>query len=352
MCTASGQIPRSQSLKTKRISLTEALTMKLASKQMHAGSNCDVDSMVDFRSACNLDGWIGYLLDDQSRERVGKMQELYNQNHFASPDRPRRPENVIGIPRILHQVWFGPQMPDKFQQQTQSWKKHHPDWEYRLWTDRDVNELGADIADLINSTECYGQKGDILRMAILQKHGGLYVDVDYDCFRPCDVINQSFDFCTTMRGFPILSMQFPDAFPSPLGICSSMTAAIPNHPILNSFLDKVGERMDNKELIGQPSRLPFWGKINRMRVAIKSCYQLYQEVFAEVAGTTGHVDIALPPTFFNPIDTWWWTRTFRPAFYARLLGYLRHKSSYPAPYNLTHAYPYSFGHHDSQASWL
>ena len=49
-----------------------------------------------------------------------------------------------------------------------------------------------------------------------------------------------------------------------------------------------------------------------MRKTIKTGYQLYQEVFSEFAGESGHVDIALPPTFFNPIDTYWPTRLLRP----------------------------------------
>ena len=217
---------------------------------IHPESNSNIDDNIDFDSACNLDGWIGHLLNEQSQERVGKMRQLYEQNHFASPHRNDKP-TPTGIPKKLHQIWFGPQMPEKFELQTRSWKKHHPNWEYRLWTEDDLDEFDSDIITLINGTNCCGQKGDILRIAILQKHGGLYVDVDYDCFRPCDILNDSFDFYTTMRGFPVLYMQFPDAFPSPIGVCSSAVASIPNHPILNACLlytspsprDQRGSRM-------------------------------------------------------------------------------------------------------------
>lgn len=306
---------------------------------------------VDFNSACNLHGWIGYLLDKETRKPIEKMARLYEQNHFAGAKSAAKPV-AMGIPHLLHQIWFGPKMPEKFVRQTKTWKDHHPNWEYRLWTDEDVNEFDSDIVELIKSVDCFAQKGDILRMAILQKHGGLYVDVDYDCFRPCDVLNESFDYYTTMRGFPLLYMQFSDAFPSPLGVCSSAIGSIPNHPILNEYLSRIGERLHDKELIGKPSRLPFWGKINRMRVAIKTTYQLYQNVFAELAGETGHVDIALPPTFFNPIDTWWQTRFIRPAYYARLPGFLLNRAFHTKRYNLTQVSPHSFGHHDSHASWL
>lgn len=309
------------------------------------------DFAVDFDSACNLDGWVGYLLKGQAQEHVNKMRQLYQQNHFAFP-KPSNGPAVVGIPKRLHQIWFGSPMPEKFRRQTDTWKHHHPEWEYRLWTDKDVPEFDSEIMKLINGTECHAQKSDILRVAILQKYGGLYVDVDYDCFRPCDVLNESFDFYSTMRGFPAVYMQFPDTFPSPLGVCSSATGSIPNHPILNAFLDQIGDRLRDKELIGPLSRLPFWGKINRMRVAIKTTYQLFQNNFAEVAGTTEFIDIALPPTFFNPIDTWWRTRWIRPAYYSHLPGILSNRDEFSKAYNLVQTYPHSFGHHDSHASWL
>ena len=308
---------------------------------IHAGLD------VDFDSACNLDGWIGYLLDNNSQESVSRMKQLYEQNHFTYCK-----PNTTGIPKILHQIWLGPKMPSKFVQQTKTWKEHHSEWEYRLWTENDLNRIDSEYLNLINRTECYGQKSDILRIVILQKFGGLYVDVDYDCFRACDILNDSFDFYTTMRGFPVLHMQFPDAFQSPIGICSSICGAIPNHPILNLFLEQVSDRMNTLDSIYKPSIRPLKRKANQMRVAVKTCYQLYQEAFAQLAGTTGHVDIALPPTFFNPIDTWWKLRMIMPRYYAHLPGHLRNRHAYSEKYNLTQVQPHSFGHHDSHASWL
>ena len=321
--------------------------MKLSEREGSQQNLAHATLDVDFDSACNLDGWIGYLLRNNSQNSLKKMKQLYEQNHFSCDK-----QTTVGIPKILHQIWLGPKMPNKFVRQTESWKVHHPEWDYRLWTEQDLDEIDSKYLNLINGTECYGQKSDILRIAILQKFGGLYVDVDYDCFRACDKLNDSFDFYTTMRGFPVLHMQFPDAFKNPIGICSSICGSIPNHPILNAFLEQVSDRMNTLDSIYKPSIRPLKRKANQMRVAVKTCYQLYQEIFAVVAGTTGHVDIALPPTFFNPIDTWWKLRLMMPKYYAHLPGYLINKNSYGIKYNLTKVQPYSFGHHDSHASWL
>ena len=39
------------------------------------------------------------------------------------------------IPRIIHQSWKVEQVPDRWLAFQQSWREHHPDYEYRLWTD-------------------------------------------------------------------------------------------------------------------------------------------------------------------------------------------------------------------------
>lgn len=41
------------------------------------------------------------------------------------------------IPKIIHQTWRDKRIPAAFRPYVDSWRKCHPDWEYRLWTDRD-----------------------------------------------------------------------------------------------------------------------------------------------------------------------------------------------------------------------
>ena len=87
----------------------------------------NADFRVDFHTDCNLDGWIGYLLKSESLAPVRKMEQLYTQNHFAF-ERVIDPVRPQGIPRILHQIWFGPAIPRKYQIQIGMWKSHHPHW--------------------------------------------------------------------------------------------------------------------------------------------------------------------------------------------------------------------------------
>ncbi len=45
------------------------------------------------------------------------------------------------IPKIIHQIWLGSPLPDYFKKWQQSWIKLNPNFEYRLWTDADVDQV-------------------------------------------------------------------------------------------------------------------------------------------------------------------------------------------------------------------
>ena len=47
------------------------------------------------------------------------------------------------IPKIIHQIWIGEEMPDKLKGFTDKMKSEHPDYEYYLWG----NELWKKYAD-------------------------------------------------------------------------------------------------------------------------------------------------------------------------------------------------------------
>lgn len=94
------------------------------------------------------------------------------------------------IPRVFHQVWINrnnPELPEKFRAYRDGWLALHPNWEYRLWN---LDNLGftPKRMDLVTSATNYAQMADVLRYEILLRHGGVYLDTDFECLRNIDPI--------------------------------------------------------------------------------------------------------------------------------------------------------------------
>ena len=101
------------------------------------------------------------------------------------------------IPKIIHQIWVGLNpLPEACKHFAETWKKNHPDWEYKLWRDKDIEEFGLDNKHWYDKTPNYAQKSDIARYEILYRLGGVYVDTDFECLHPLDELHHCLDFYT------------------------------------------------------------------------------------------------------------------------------------------------------------
>lgn len=82
------------------------------------------------------------------------------------------------IPRKLHMIWVGASpRPASVNDHFEKWSALMPSWEIKLWTDRDVDLVLKDRA-MFDACMTGAQKADILRMHILMRFGGFYVDAD------------------------------------------------------------------------------------------------------------------------------------------------------------------------------
>ena len=91
------------------------------------------------------------------------------------------------IPKTIHYCWFGHgPLPELSIRCIESWHKHMPDWEYRLW-----NEDNFDIKAYRYAKEAYDSGkfafvSDVARLVALNKEGGVYLDVDFMVYKPFD----------------------------------------------------------------------------------------------------------------------------------------------------------------------
>lgn len=134
------------------------------------------------------------------------------------------------IPKIIHYCWFGRgEMPDLAQKCIATWHEHMPDWEYKLW-----NEDNFDLQSIPYTREAYEAKkyafvSDYVRLWALYNEGGLYLDVDFEVFKPFDDLLDRKAFA----GFEGSKHQ-----PVMMGVCASEPHVEWVTEMLNAYQDR------------------------------------------------------------------------------------------------------------------
>jgi hypothetical protein len=91
---------------------------------------------------------------------------------------------------MIHQIWVGDTSVNTILQNTNSVKNMNNMLEYRLYTNKDLSEFG------LNS--CLGKYhpvfiSNILRIKVLYKYGGWYIDADTIAYKPLSKIDIDFN---------------------------------------------------------------------------------------------------------------------------------------------------------------
>jgi mannosyltransferase OCH1-like enzyme len=129
------------------------------------------------------------------------------------------------IPKLLHQIWLG-EKPFPYEAERESWLRHHPAWEHRLWTEA---ELPADLElrEAANLLRQPAERADILRLELLHRLGGVYVDADIECLQPIDPLLDTDCFlCLLDSG----------------RVSNAVIGCVPAHPLLARAMQEVQPR--------------------------------------------------------------------------------------------------------------
>jgi hypothetical protein len=94
------------------------------------------------------------------------------------------------IPKIIHQTWSDQNIPVDLSNLQQTWLEHHPDWEYRFWTDISIREFLAEYYNwflpFYDGYEHSICRVDSFRYFLLYHYGGIYIDLDFEALRSID----------------------------------------------------------------------------------------------------------------------------------------------------------------------
>jgi mannosyltransferase OCH1-like enzyme len=91
------------------------------------------------------------------------------------------------IPKVFHQIWLGNRpLPEQFQEWADRWLALNPGWRMEWWKDRHLPEMTNRRE--FETADKMAAKSDILRYEIIARHGGIYVDSDFEPLRPIEEI--------------------------------------------------------------------------------------------------------------------------------------------------------------------
>lgn len=186
-----------------------------------------------------------YVSFDKSMQLIEKAPISYRYNLYKDIYEKNNPDilpakETILIPKIIHQIWLGPyKSPSEFLKYADIWKELHPNWEYKLWTEKDVKNLTFPDRDLYDKASSYQEKAEILKYTILNQFGGLYVDVDYKPIRKFDYLHHTYKFYGGILP--------PGEKNNNVHVSTSIIATAPNSLIMKLTLDRIRYVWDEVE---------------------------------------------------------------------------------------------------------
>ena len=165
----------------------------------------------------------------QQKDALKALYNLDRQKPFFYTDNSK-------IPKIIHQIWLGGTLPERFKDWAKTWNNWEG-WEYWLWTDEDVKNLNLINSELFDSAPNYGEKADILRLEILYQFGGLYVDTDMECLNPdfFEFANHEYSFYCGIH--PLECIQKSEKCKFSLG--NAVLASVAYHPMLENIIKEL-----------------------------------------------------------------------------------------------------------------
>jgi inositol phosphorylceramide mannosyltransferase catalytic subunit len=155
----------------------------------------------------------------------------------------------VRIPRVFHQIWVGPDpFPDELTAYRQTWIDHHPHWEHRLWTEDNLPDdfVRREAYELLRRP---AERADVIRLELLYRHGGVYVDADFESLRPLDPLLEDVDLFLGYR--------------KPKRPNNAIIGSVPGHPVLAEAIERIRPRTTYGPVDKAGTGPLFWRKLLR-----------------------------------------------------------------------------------------
>ena len=218
-----------------------------------------------------------FLLKTSGKNALDTFQTIYN-------NAPTQRATTPFVPKIIHQIWLGSEFPVKYHHYQALLKQLHPDWEYILWRDADVEKFGLSNKKAYNEAQNYGEKSDIARYEILDRLGGIYFDVDVECLKSFDFLIDRYDFFAALEPLPRNTMTC-------LSLANAIIGCRPGHPVIKECI---------KQIKNPPIFTNGWHPI--LKTVVKTGPVLLTRAAYMLRSEILHKGIILPSECFTPAN--------------------------------------------------
>ena len=158
----------------------------------------------------------------------------YSEDATTVPPSISMTDESLLVPRMIHQIHLmegRPSVIEKYGAAIESCRETHAGWNYTIWTDETSstfmrNNYPTIFPHYANYKQTI-QRANILRYALLDHFGGVYIDMDVTCRHSLE----------PLRTIPWLS---PAAHPA--GVNNAFILSRPGHPFLKTLLAAVPKR--------------------------------------------------------------------------------------------------------------
>ncbi|KAK9861029.1 hypothetical protein WJX84_011944 [Apatococcus fuscideae] len=194
-------------------------------------------------SACLLSHLVGAHTVSQSV--AASSSNVLDRLHslLFKPARPSEPEQER-IPKILHHIFLsgekelrkaasGPDPPMRIEW-SENCVHQHDGWQVMFWDmEASLQLLRQEYPWFLETFQSYKrrvQQGDAIRYFILNTHGGVYMDMDVECFRPTDSFLRGYDL--------VLNVELGEG----VTVTNAVMASAPNITFWQRVFTKMQER--------------------------------------------------------------------------------------------------------------
>lgn len=96
------------------------------------------------------------------------------------------------IPKLIHFYHDTPILPFDVSERIMGFRRLNPEFAVKVWNNDSARTLDIDLDWVIKTFPTSAGVSNVVRLAVLAKHSGLYFDTDFMCHKPLDCLVENY----------------------------------------------------------------------------------------------------------------------------------------------------------------